>query len=535
MDVVVRIIVALCIIAFFYLIKLFMPLFAMRRKGQAMLKGIDSTKPHWLLGHLLERALTQEKFLELAKRTRQYPKLKPFWLGPFKWFLTCIHPDVIKPILESAEPKENMSYGCLKAWIGDGLLVSSGKKWHRNRHLLTKAFHFDILKGYTKLFNHCAATMLEKWNQKLSENPTEIENDISLMTMDSMLQCIMSHKTNCQVDSNRNEYVAALRSLAELFVSRMYNLLLHSDFMYFNSPSGKKFAKLCKYVHDVDERIIEERRASINAAIQQAECDQLTDDESVDVYKKITGKRLDFLDILLLTKDENGNGLSQLEIRNEVDTFSFAGSDTTASSLSWALYCLALHPDYQEKCREDVKHVIANKKTVDWEDLGNFNYLVKFIKEVMRLYPPAYGMARTLSQPMNFPRGFGKDQKDLEGIVPDDSCSRTLEAGSSCDINIFAVHRNRSIWKNPDVFDPERFTQENIKTRSPYAYIPFSAGPRNCIGKNFAMAEIKVVLAKALQQFRFSTDSECPKPEFQPLMTLKPKNGIFIKIEKLNE
>ncbi|CAK8675652.1 unnamed protein product [Clavelina lepadiformis] len=451
MDVVVRILIAICVIALFYFIKLIISLFSMRRKGKVMLEGVDGTESHWLLGHLLERALTEENFLQFAKSTSRYPKLRPFWMGPFKWFLTCIHPDVIRPILESAEPKEDMSYGCLKPWIGDGLLVSSGKKWHRNRHLLTKAFHFDILKGYTKLFNHCAATMLEKWNKKLSENPTEIENDINLMTMDSMLQCIMSHKTNCQVDSNRNEYVAALRSLAELAVRRMHNPIFHNDFMYFHSPSGKKFAKLCKYVHDVDERIIDERRASINAAIQQAETDQFADDESVDGYKKITGKRLDFLDILLLTKDENGNGLSQLEIRNEVDSFSLAGSDTTATSLSWAFYCLALHPDYQEKCREDVKHVIGNKKTVDWEDLGNFKYLVKFIKEVMRLYPPAYGMARTLSQPMNFPRGFGKDQKDLEGIVPDDSCTRTLEAGSSCDINIFAVHRNRSIWKNPDV------------------------------------------------------------------------------------
>nr|CAB3235900.1 cytochrome P450 4F22 [Phallusia mammillata] len=246
------------------------------------------------------------------------------------------------------------------------------------------------------------------------------------------------------------------------------------------------------------------------------------------------GKHLDFLDILLLTRDEDGKGLTEREIRDEVDTFLFEGHDTTASGISWALYCLADNPQFQEKCRHEVVHLLQGRTEVLWSDLQNMPYLTMFIKEVLRLYPPVFAIARTTSQPVTFDRGFGQDQHCLDDKPSNNfDCGKTLESSTNIGIPLMVLHRNETVWKNPTVFDPSRFDKENPKPIAPFTYLPFSAGPRNCIGQNFAMAEMKVVLAKTLLKFRLYLDDECSKPEMLPMIVLKSKNGIHLKVERI--
>uniref|UniRef100_UPI00398F18C7 cytochrome P450 4T8 isoform X2 n=1 Tax=Pristiophorus japonicus TaxID=55135 RepID=UPI00398F18C7 len=232
--------------------------------------------------------------------------------------------------------------------------------------------------------------------------------------------------------------------------------------------------------------------------------------------EKINDKRyLDFLDILLCAKDEDEKGLSDEEIRAEVDTFMFEGHDTTASGISWLLYCLAQHPEHQQKCREEIQELMEEHKQIEWELLSKMPYITMCIKESLRLFPPVPGISRRLTKPLTFFDG------------------RKLPEGCLVGVSIYCIHMNSMIWDNPEVFDPLRFSPENSMNRNPHAFIPFSAGPRNCIGQHFAMNEMKVAVALILSRFELEID-ETKRPLKIPELVLRSKNGIYLKIKKLD-
>ncbi len=149
-------------------------------------------------------------------------------------------------------------------------------------------------------------------------------------------------------------------------------------------------------------------------------------------------KQYDFLDILLIAKDEEGRGMSDLEIRNKVDTFMFEGHDTTTSGMSWTLYCLAQHPKHQEKIREEVRS--EDRECLEHEDLKHLHYTTWCIKESMRLYPPVYSFSRSSSKELH-----------LGNVV--------IPKHTEFPISVFQIHRNPAVWDNPSVYDPDRFNK----------------------------------------------------------------------------
>ncbi|XP_074076953.1 cytochrome P450 4B1-like [Macrotis lagotis] len=213
-------------------------------------------------------------------------------------------------------------------------------------------------------------------------------------------------------------------------------------------------------------------------------------------------------------EDENKTNLSDIDLRAEVDTFMFEGHDTTTSSISWFLYCMALYPEHQHRCRKEVQEILQGRKTLQWEDLAKMTYLTLCIKESFRLYPAVPQVYRQLNKPVTFSDG------------------RSMPEGGLISLHIYALHRNRTVWNDPEVFDPERFTPENSSGRHPFAFMPFSAGPRNCIGQQFAMTEMKVVTALCLLHFEFSPDHTQP-PIKQLQLILRSKNGIHLNLKKL--
>uniref|UniRef100_A0A4W2G3Z3 Docosahexaenoic acid omega-hydroxylase CYP4F3-like n=1 Tax=Bos indicus x Bos taurus TaxID=30522 RepID=A0A4W2G3Z3_BOBOX len=227
-------------------------------------------------------------------------------------------------------------------------------------------------------------------------------------------------------------------------------------------------------------------------------------------YMKIFTKSADIM------HDEDGKGLSDEDIRAEADTFMFEGHDTTASGLSWVLYNLAKHPEYQERCRQEVQELLKDResKEIEWDDLAQLPFLTMCIKESLRLHPPVTVISRSCTQDITLPDG------------------RVIPKGVICLISIFGTHHNPYVWPDPEVYDPLRFKPENIKGRSPLAFIPFSAGPRNCIGQTFAMTEMKVVLALTLLRFRILPDEEepCRKPE----LILRAEGGLWLRMELLS-
>ncbi|XP_076703102.2 cytochrome P450 4F3 [Callospermophilus lateralis] len=465
-------------------------------------------KRNWLLGHVGMIQGSEEGLLYTQGLASTFGDVCCWWLGPWNPVVRIFHPTCIKPVLfapASVALKDVIFYSFLKPWLGDGLLLSSGDKWNHHRRLLTPAFHFNILKPYMKIFNDRTNVMHAKWRRLVSEGSACLDmfEHISLMTLDSLQKCVFSFDSNCQ--EKPSEYIAAILELSALVVKRHEQLLMHIDFLYLLSPNGQRFRKACRLVHDFTDAVIQERRRT------------LPDHGISDFLKaKAESKTLDFIDVLLLTKDEDGKELSDEDIRAEADTFMFEGHDTTASGLSWVLYNLAKHPEYQERCRKEVQDLLRDRdpKEIEWDDLAQLPFLTMCIKESLRLHPPVTVISRCCTQDVVLPDG------------------RVIPKGVTCLISIFGTHHNPAVWPNPEVYDPFRFDPENAKDRSPLAFIPFSAGPRNCIGQTFAMSEMKVVLALTLLRFRVLPDDT--EPRRKPELILRAEGGLWLRVEPLS-
>jgi cytochrome P450 family 4 subfamily B polypeptide 1 len=365
-------------------------------------------------------------------------------LGPFVIGCVLTSPDDVKVILKSSEPKAENSYGLLRPWLGDGLLIASGKRWQRNRRLLTPAFHFEILRSYVKVYQECANTMLDLWSDPAERgNSVEISKYLSHMSFDVLLHCVFSYKSDVQTGAH-SPYVEAVYTLTQLVIERLGYIPHHYSFIYYLSYNGWKFRRAIKVAHDFSQKVIAERRKAL-------------ENKASNGIKK---RNLDFLDILIEAKDEHGMGFSDSEIRDEVDTFMFEGHDTTANGIGWSLYCLAKYPEYQQMCRDEVEKILSNGKTeLEWDDLNSLVFTTQFIKEAMRLFPPV----------PNIHRDMTRDIQLHDTVLP---------KGAWAFIDILGLHHNPLVWDNPEEFRPSRFSAESSKGRHPFAYVPFSAGPR---------------------------------------------------------
>ncbi|XP_069837667.1 cytochrome P450 4B1-like isoform X1 [Dendropsophus ebraccatus] len=483
-----------------YLLYKVSSLYLRKKKLERVFSAFPGPKRHWLYGNVPE-IKQNVKILDIVSGyAKQYDCAFPMWLGNFFACLTVYHPDYVKAILSRQDPKDSFAYYFLTPWIGKGLLVLSGQKWFQHRKLLTPGFHYDVLKPYVRVVSDCVNVMLDKWDRLAPDSkPEELFHHVSLMTLDTIMKCAFSYESNCQLDSE-NEYIKAVYNLSQLVQQRIRFFLYHNDFIFYLSPQGFRFRKALRIAHGHTDKVIKVRKESLK---QETE------------LEKIKQKRhLDFLDILLCAKDENGQGLSDEDLRAEVDTFMFEGHDTTASGVSWTFYCLAKYPEHQEKCREEIREFLGERSTVEWEDLGKLPYTTMCIKESMRLYPPVPEVARELKEPITFFDG------------------RSLPKGTSVFISIFCMNRSPSMWDNPEAFDPLRFSPDNASKRHSHMYVPFSAGSRNCIGQNFAMNEMKIAVALTLLRYKLSIDPD-NEPKKIPQLVLRSFNGIHLNLKKL--
>ncbi|XP_075038133.1 cytochrome P450 4B1-like [Mixophyes fleayi] len=487
-------------LCFLYLLFKVSKLYLSSRELNRVFSAFPGPKPHWLYGNAHEFKKDGTDLDVVTKYAKQYEYGFPMRFGNFFAYFIVSHPDYAKAILSRQDPKDSVAYVFLTPWIGKGLLVLSGQKWFQHRKLLTPAFHYDVLKPYITLMSDCANTMLDKWEKLVPDKkPVELFHFVSRMTLDTIMKCAFSYHSNCQNESE-NEYIKAVYELSYLVERRSRIFPYHSDFIFYLSPLGFRFRRALKIVHQHTNKVIKQRKESLK---QETE------------LEKVKQKRhLDFLDILLFAKDENGQGLSDEDLRAEVDTFMFEGHDTTASGISWILYCMAKYPEHQDKCREEIREVLGERNTVEWEDLSKMSYTAMCIKESMRLYPPVPGVARELSQPITFCDG------------------RSLPKGTNIFLSIYSINRHASMWDDPEVFDPLRFSPENPSSRNAYSFLPFSAGPRNCIGQNFAMNEMKVGVALTLQRFELGPD-QSKEPLKLPQLILRSVNGVHVHLKKI--
>lgn len=461
-------------------------------------RKIPQKPSHWLFGHgkQVKDSITYGEYVMDVMRGGG--RLYCMWNGPFPVLGVC-HAETFQQLNKQVSDKARGiadGYRILEKWLGEGLLISNGRKWERTRRLLTPAFHFNILNGYVDVMNDVTDLFLDKLEDVTSKGQSvDIFPYVCRETLDAMLKCSLSYEGSMQ-DVEQHEYISSIQRVIHIMWSRLVNPLLLFDFIFRKTSLGQEHDRLIKIARTFTGDIIESRRKILK--------------EHPDAIKQ--KRRLDFLDILLTAKDENGKGLTKQEIQDEVDTFTFEGHDTTSSAISWSIYALGQHPELQEKVYEDVQAVLDDKTKVTQVCISQFKYLPLFIKEVMRFYSPVPMIARKHSKPIT-----------IDGME--------IPTGPRVDIYIHAIHHNPQVWKNPEEFNPDRFDADHRDETDIYGYIPFSAGARNCIGQVFALNEIKITLAKFVKRFEvIPVKSHTPK--LQPDAIMRSLNGLPIQLKK---
>ncbi|CAL1268170.1 unnamed protein product [Larinioides sclopetarius] len=288
-----------------------------------------------------------------------------------------------------------------------------------------------------------------------------------------------------------------LTRAGEIIMERMVNSLYWVDFFFNFTELGKELNQHLKVLHNFTMSVIQDKKGKL-----------LSGDPELGTKKK----RMALMD-LLLEHHIKTKSLTEEDIREEVDTFAFEGHDTTSMGISWALYLIGLHKDVQEKVHEELDGIFGDdtERHANTDDLKDMKYLDCVLKESQRIYPSVPFIARQINEDTNI-------------------CGYPIPKGTLSLVHIHSLHRDERWFPNPEKFDPDRFLPENCTNRHPFAYIPFSAGPRNCIGQRFAQMEEKIIVSTVLRHYTLESLDQRDKLPPAPELILRSSLPIRIKI-----
>ncbi|KAH0807216.1 hypothetical protein GEV33_015575 [Tenebrio molitor] len=391
-------------------------------------------------------------------------------------------------------------YDLLHNWLKDGLLTSNGSKWQTRRRILTPAFHFNILQQFILVFNEEADKLVEAFRSECKKSYINITPHVAQFTLKTITETAMGTKLHFNTQKEIN-YKEAVYEIGRILLYRLSHPWFIEQVINFFSPWYLQERRVTKTLHTFTKEVISDREKNFKDVELPA--------EEHDVYKG--KKRLAMLDLLLSAKNKEGT-IDNAGIQEEVDTFMFEGHDTTAMALGFSLMLLASHKHIQELVVQEMREVLGDlRKKPTYNDLQSLKYMERCIKESLRLYPSVHFISRTL----------GADLKTHSGYF--------LPKGTPVVIHIYDVHHDPEIYPDPEKFDPDRFLPENCQNRHPFAYLPFSAGPRNCIGQKFAMLELKAALCAVLGSFVLEPIDTPETVVVVVDIVLRTKEGIKVK------
>ncbi|XP_060102428.1 cytochrome P450 4V2 [Heteronotia binoei] len=477
------------------------------------LKPIPGASPCYpFLGNVLMFERNAEAFfrqmLSYGELFRNDALMK-LWVGPFP-FLILYHADTVEVVLSSSKHIEKpYLYTFLCPWLGTGLLTSSGSKWRTRRKMLTPTFHFAILTDFLEVMNEQANVLVEKFEKHVDKEPFDCFLYITLCTLDIICETAMGKSISAQSNKD-SEYVRSVYRMSELVDHRNKSPWLWNDLLYLMFKEGREHRRRLKILHSFTDNVIAEKARELENRSRHQNNTASTDEQSGHKVRRA------FLDMLLNATDDNGKKLSYQDIREEVDTFMFEGHDTTAAAVTWSIFLLACHPEVQRKVHHELDEIFGDsKRHVTSEDLKELRYLECVIKEALRLFPSVPYFGRKLHESC-YIRGY-KISKGTEVLIAP-----------------VVLHRDPDVFPEPEKFQPERFSLENSAGRNPYAYVPFSAGPRNCIGQRFAQMEEKTILATILRNFWVETKQNDEQTGPAAELILRPNNGVWIQLKRKN-
>jgi cytochrome P450 len=407
---------------------------------------------------------------------REYGDLVSLRVLNFR-ILLLNHPDHIEDVLVN-HPRKFIRGRVLlanKRVFGRGLLTSDGDFWLRQRRLTQPAFHRARIAGY-------ASTMVEYTERLLHEWQDGEERDIHAEMMRLTLQIVGKTLFDADVDRDAQDIGKSMELLLELSANFRRTIFIPH---WVPTPTNFRLERAIRQIEKVLYRMIAEKRAS----------------------GRDSG---DLLSMLLAAQDEDGSRMTDQQLRDEAITLFLAGHETTANTLSWTWWLLAQNPEVEAKLHAELRMVLAGRAP-SLDDLPKLVYTNHIITESMRLYPPAWGTARTAIE-----------DHEIAGYA--------IPKGSGISFAQWSVHRDARWYGAPDEFRPERWEGDLLKRNPKFAYFPFGGGPRQCIGNTFALMETALTLATIAQQYRFRLVEGHPVVPLASI-TLRPRYGIRVVME----
>lgn len=378
-------------------------------------------------------------------------------------------------------PKTRQFKGSLKGLFGDALLTSDGESWLRQRRLTQPLFHKQRIAAFAGTFARYTDASIAEWDALArGGRPVEALAQMRRLTMRIASQALFGYEVGARVDA-----VGEAVESINMYVFKQGVAMVRTP-SFLPTPGMLHFKWIHWRLHRFIRRLIAQRRRE-------------------------PGERDDLLSMLLhANAAEGGAGLSARLLEDEVMTFYLAGYETTANTLAWTLYLLAVNPEIQRAVRDEARAVLGDRPP-GIEDLPRLELTTRVIEESMRLYPVAWMLTREAAE---------KDE--LGGYA--------IPAGAWIFVPTYTLHRSPHFWRNPERFDPDHFLPEQVQQRPRFAYLPFGGGQRQCIGAGFAMMEMQVALPMLVRAFRMEL-APGARVEPDPVFTLRP-TAVPLRIER---
>ena len=411
---------------------------------------------------------------------RRHPNLFHFHVL-WRDVIVVQHPEAIRQILvdNHRNYKKSEAFEVIEPLLGKGLLTNEGEFWKKQRRLIQPAFHKGRLEEVVRISVECTQELINTQLKNKIE-PFDFAREMVALTIEIVTKTLFG--------ANVSKDVEAIWEGMN-FVNRAGIMRIRNPFQppfWVPTPSNYKVHKTIKTINNVMFEVIANRRKAVTPASD------------------------DLLQMLLDVEDaDTGERMSDKQISDEVKTLFVAGHETTVNGLTWAVYEICRNAEIYSKLKAEIAEILQGR-IPNFLDLPQLKYVTCIINETLRLYPPAYAVPR-------------------QAINDDVILGYKIPANMNIVVNILALHRHPDHWDAPLTFRPERFEAIDLKGDRKHLYIPFGAGPRICIGNNFALMEMSIILVMLFQQLDFQL-KDTSKVEENLYITLKPSRAVMVEV-----
>lgn len=422
--------------------------------------------------------MQREPLRYLLDLHREYGDVVRVRFGPMLFHMVS-HPDHVKHVLVDNAARYHKGERFKQAaspLIGNGLLLSEGDFWRRQRRIAQPTFHRQRLARFVSAMAAATDETLTRIAARAAAGRSfDVAEEMARLT----LRIVGRTFFGIELGGDADEVGPAIEFLNEHASDRIFNPIPFVEKL--PTPDNRRFVAAIAMIDRIIYGILDERRRA--------------------------GREGDDLVAMLLEArdEETGERMTDRQLRDELVTFYLAGHETTSNALAWTLYLLSKHPTIERELRAEARAVLGDRAPT-LEDLAKLRLTTAVIEESMRLYPPAWITSRL-------------------ALADDEIAGYHVPSGSQVFLAAYVTHRDTRFWDNPEGFDPARFSPDQVKGRPRYAYWPFGGGPRVCIGNHFAMMEMQIIVPMLVRTFRLDLVPGA-RVVPNPVVTLRLKHGL---------